>query len=276
MTKVSVSSRGMLRIPHLQTFLRADLRRAGISAGACDMIAGWGGKPSGLRAREAAQVAGVPCLLVEDGFLRSVERDGPPLSLVADDIGIYHDATRASRLESLITAPLTSAERMRARALIGAWKAARISKYNHARDYEGELPSSYVLVVDQTEGDASVRDGLADATSFARMLSAALAENPGSTVVVKCHPDVFTRKKSGYFDPKAVSLWKHKYRELSPLLYQRSSMELGLVAVLATQLWHHTFIDPTLANLPDWRSHSGLASDDRDLGFAERVTETVA
>ena len=83
-------------------------------------------------------------------------------------------------------------------------------------------------------------------------------------------------KKSGYFDPKAVNLWKHKYRELSPLLYQRSSMELGLVAVVATQLWHHTFIDPTLANLPDWRSHSGIASDDRDLGFAERVTETVA
>ena len=83
-------------------------------------------------------------------------------------------------------------------------------------------------------------------------------------------------KKSGYFDPKAVNLWKHKYRELSPLLYQRSSMELGLVAVLATQLWHHTFIDPTLANLPDWRLHSGIASDDRDLGFAERMTETVA
>jgi capsular polysaccharide export protein len=204
MTTIAVSSRGMLRVPHLKTFLRADVRRAGVSAGACDMIAGWGGKPSGLRAREAAQIAGIPCLLVEDGFLRSVEREGPPLSLVADDIGIYHDATRASRLESLIAAPLTSAERMRARALIGAWKAARVSKYNHARDYEGELPSSYVLVVDQTRGDASVRDGLADASSFARMLSAALAENPGSTVVVKCHPDVFTRKKVGYFDPRAL------------------------------------------------------------------------
>ena len=45
------------------------------------MIAGWGGKPSGLRAREAAKIAGVPCLLVEDGFLRSVDRDGPPLSM---------------------------------------------------------------------------------------------------------------------------------------------------------------------------------------------------
>ena len=83
-------------------------------------------------------------------------------------------------------------------------------------------------------------------------------------------------KKSGYFDPKAVHLWRTKYRELSPVLYQRSSMELGLVAVLATQLWHHTFIDPTLANLPDWRSLSGLSSDDRDLDFAERMPESMA
>lgn len=83
-------------------------------------------------------------------------------------------------------------------------------------------------------------------------------------------------KKSGYFDPKSVQLWKRKYRELSPLLYQRSSTELGLVAVVATQLWHHTFIDPTLASLPDWRSLAGLATDEHDLGFAERVPEAVA
>jgi asparagine synthase (glutamine-hydrolysing) len=27
---------------------------------------------------------------------------------------------------------------------------------------------------------------------------------------------------------------------------------MGLTAVIATQLWHHTFIDPTLADLPSW------------------------
>jgi asparagine synthase (glutamine-hydrolysing) len=54
-------------------------------------------------------------------------------------------------------------------------------------------------------------------------------------------------------------------------------MELGLVAVVATQLWHHTFIDPTLANLPDWRTLAGVGSDNnRDLAFADRITETVA
>jgi asparagine synthase (glutamine-hydrolysing) len=29
---------------------------------------------------------------------------------------------------------------------------------------------------------------------------------------------------------------------------------MGLVAVVATQLWHHTFIDPSLADLPDWKT----------------------
>jgi asparagine synthase (glutamine-hydrolysing) len=82
-------------------------------------------------------------------------------------------------------------------------------------------------------------------------------------------------KKSGYFDPKSVRLWRSKYRELPSLFYQRSSVELGLVAVVATQLWHHTFIDPTLANLPDWRSLSGLASDESDLSFAAEAASAT-
>jgi asparagine synthase (glutamine-hydrolysing) len=27
---------------------------------------------------------------------------------------------------------------------------------------------------------------------------------------------------------------------------------MGLVGVVATQLWHHTFIDSSLADLPSW------------------------
>ncbi|WP_045836670.1 asparagine synthase (glutamine-hydrolyzing) [Hyphomicrobium sp. 99] len=83
-------------------------------------------------------------------------------------------------------------------------------------------------------------------------------------------------KKSGYFDPSAVREWRGKYKDLSPWGYQRSSAELGLVAVLATQLWHHTYIDPTLANLPDWRTIAGVSNERRDLDFAERVPESVA
>ncbi|MBA2125167.1 asparagine synthase (glutamine-hydrolyzing) [Hyphomicrobium methylovorum] len=76
-------------------------------------------------------------------------------------------------------------------------------------------------------------------------------------------------KKAGYFDPAEVTKWRTQYTELSTRFYQRSSMELGLVAVLATQLWHHTFIDPTLANLPDWRTLAGIDTDYSDLDFAE-------
>lgn len=83
-------------------------------------------------------------------------------------------------------------------------------------------------------------------------------------------------KKSGYFDPKAVQEWRGNYKDLSPWGYQRPSAELGLVAVLATQLWHHTYIDPTLANLPDWRTLAGVPTDWGDLDFAESMTESVA
>lgn len=55
-------------------------------------------------------------------------------------------------------------------------------------------------------------------------------------------------RRTGYFDPAAVHHWRKHFRTLWPL--QRISVEMGLVGVLATQLWHHTFIDSNLADLP--------------------------
>jgi asparagine synthase (glutamine-hydrolysing) len=57
-------------------------------------------------------------------------------------------------------------------------------------------------------------------------------------------------RKTGYFDVQAVRHWRRAFRGLRTLGAQRTSVEMGLVGVLATQLWHHTFIDPTLADLP--------------------------
>ena len=86
-----------------------------------------------------------------------------------------------------------------------AWRAARVSKYNHLPEYPGELPARYVLAIDQTFGDASVVHGAANPQSFERLLKAAAEENPGATVLVKIHPDVFARRKRGYFDVAALS-----------------------------------------------------------------------
>ena len=60
---------------------------------------------------------------VEDGFLRSRGLGAelvPPLSLVCDDLGIYYDPTRESRLERLIAAraSLRPDQARRAEALI--------------------------------------------------------------------------------------------------------------------------------------------------------------
>lgn len=169
-----------------------------------DVLLAWGRKPSALLAQRVAQKAGLPVLSVEDGFLRSVGlgADEPPLSLVVDDLGIYHDADTPSRLEVLIPTALSESQILRARALQASWRQERVSKYNNARIERCELPQPCVLVADQTKGDASLQ-GAGDA-DFERMLQAALDEHPHSTVVVKVHPDVVAGRKQGHFDLAAL------------------------------------------------------------------------
>jgi capsular polysaccharide export protein len=190
------ASRPIARLPGISVFLE----------GYPETVIGWGRKRSGASAQQLAAKKQLPFLLLEDGFLRSVERKDPPLSIVLDDLGIYYDASGPSRLEKLIAEPLDHEAVTRSRALVEAWREARVSKYNQAREYTGPLPADgfaapYVLVCDQTYGDASVNCGQADGSSFARMLSAALEENPNCVVVVKTHPDVLVGGKRGYFDP---------------------------------------------------------------------------
>jgi asparagine synthase (glutamine-hydrolysing) len=57
-------------------------------------------------------------------------------------------------------------------------------------------------------------------------------------------------RKTGYFDVEAVTYWRKAYKTLRINRSQRVSIEMGLVGVFSTQLWHHTFIDGTLADLP--------------------------
>lgn len=59
-------------------------------------------------------------------------------------------------------------------------------------------------------------------------------------------------RRTGYFDAKAVHHWRKAFRQMREGSLPRLSVEMGLVAVVATQLWHHIFIDGTLADLPTW------------------------
>jgi capsular polysaccharide export protein len=209
----AVFNHGLRKLAGLEQFLDGPVARCMWRAPAeLAATVGWGNKSSSRRAREVAAQRGVPFLRLEDGFLRSVglgDQEGP-LSVVIDDLGIYYDATRPSRLEQLILQPQPEAALARARSLMAAWRDGRVSKYNHARE---ELPAAepfargrYVLVVDQTLGDASIRDGLANPASFAIMLEAALDQHPDSTVVLKVHPDVFAGRKRGHFDSLSAGM----------------------------------------------------------------------
>src|SRR5262249_35196185 len=66
-------------------------------------------------------------------------------------------------------------------------------------------------------------------------------------------------RKTGYFDPEAVRHWRQAFRGLRAGSNQRVSVEMGLVGVLSTQLWHHTFIDAGLADLPSLVDSARLA-----------------
>jgi len=64
-------------------------------------------------------------------------------------------------------------------------------------------------------------------------------------------------RRTGYFDIAAVRHWRKAFRQMRTGSLPRLSVEMGLVAVVATQLWHHLFIGGALSDLPTW---AGLAA----------------
>lgn len=77
-------------------------------------------------------------------------------------------------------------------------------------------------------------------------------------------------RRTGYFDPRAVSHWRQAFRAMRPRSSQRTMVEMGLVGVVATQLWHHTFIDGSLAHLPSSASRVADGFEQQSVAHAYR------
>lgn len=124
------------RVPLIEPLLGARIVPREWPLGGVDGVIGWGRKVTGERAQALARRLGLPCLLAEDGFLRSIGlgHAEAALSIVLDDVGVHYDARSPSRLEALVRAGHGAAQRERALRLAAAWRAGRVSKYNHVHN----------------------------------------------------------------------------------------------------------------------------------------------
>ncbi len=198
---------GILRQPRL----RRNLELAGyplvpLRARGAAGVAVWGRSPHALRGEAVAEARGLPLIRLEDAFLRSIRpgRSGePPLGLLIDDLGVHFDAAAPSRLEQLLaTHPLDDSNLLRrAREGIGRIRASHLSKYNNFDPSPPAPPAGYVLVVDQTRGDASIRHGGASEATFAEMLTAARLDHPGARLLIKTHPETLAGHRPGHYGP---------------------------------------------------------------------------
>ena len=208
MPKLAAYTLGFLQVPYIRKLLRINGWHVGFGplTPSPKAVAVWGRKPRSIRGMRAAERRGLPLLSVEDAFLRSVlpGPKTPPSGLVLDDVGIYFDASQPSKLENMLNfAPLEGVDmEKRAADGIAFLRHYGLSKYNPVPRGYGQPPKpGYVLVVDQTRGDASITCGGGYDHTFATMLAQARVDHPDKRIVIRTHPAVGPRAKQGHFGP---------------------------------------------------------------------------
>lgn len=165
-------------------------------ATAPDTYIGWGGKPSGERARAFAEKNRRSLLLVEDGFLCSFRpgRREFKHSYVLDSKGMHFDSASSSDMHNLILNDVfSSVELTRARRCIDQIRSLKLSKYNHYPDADQNEQTAtfsrpYVIIVEQVAGDASLPREVPLIDLYKQMLATAIAEYPDTKLVIRAHP----------------------------------------------------------------------------------------
>lgn len=203
--KLIKNSKNFLNIKHY-SFLNSIFYQHGI-------FYGWGRKESGLKAIQLTKKFNTSFVLLEDGFIRSLSlgiNNSPSFSLIEDDIGIYYDATKPSKLENILnTYVFNESLLLQASDAIKLIQKHYISKYNHAQDVPNDYFDSKeekVLIIAQTAGDSSLEYGMLDNYSTDDMINSALLENPHATLYLKIHPDVLSGKKESDIDIESAKI----------------------------------------------------------------------
>ncbi len=166
----------------------------------------WGRSRYAARGEAVAAWRGAHLVRLEDAFLRSIRpgRTGaPPLGLLIDPLGVHFDAARPSLIERMLQdeALDDTAILQRADDGIARIQALNLSKYNNFDPGLAPPPPGYILVIDQTRGDASIAFGGASGHTFREMLAVARIENPGAHILIKTHPETREGLREGHYGP---------------------------------------------------------------------------
>ena len=176
-----------------------------------DGVLVWGRSPTAWRGEALARSHRLPLIRVEDAFLRSVNpgraTGEAPIGLMIDPVGVHFDASQPSRLEEILTGTDFQQSNIsdRANAAIARIHHFDLSKYNN---FDLDLPvpdPGFVLIVDQTRSDASIRYSNASEVTFSEMLAAAIREHPDARIVIRSHPETALGLRPGHFGPDTVS-----------------------------------------------------------------------
>lgn len=245
-----------------------------------DGVVVWGHSPVAGRGEQLAEKHNAPLVRVEDAFLRSVRtgRQGDaPLGIIVDPMGVHFDSSATSRLEHFLSHHELDDSNLlqRSRDGIDRIRALELSKYNLHDPATPQPDPGYVLIIDQTQGDASIQYGGASASTFAEMLEAACLEHPSARILIKSHPETVLGLRKGHFgsdivDPRIqfvdpnLSPWG--LLEGAIAVYTVSS-QLGFEAILAGHR-PHVFGQPFYAG---W----GLTSDRNPIGRRTRKLTKV-
>ena len=241
-----------------------------------DMVAVWGQSPNQYRGQWIAKKRKAGLLRVEDAFLRSVQpgRAGdPPLGLILDRSGCHFDASYPCDLENILRHdPLKDTDLLcRAEQAIMRIRDNHISKYNAFETTQSPPAPGYVLVIDQTFGDAALHASGAGKAEFKAMLAAARREHPDANIIIKSHAETILGHRRGYFSAAdATDTIRLLATPISPwqlfdgaIAVYTISSQMGFEAILAGHT-PHVFGQPFYAG---W----GLSKDRKPITGRTRI-----
>ncbi|MBS7817317.1 hypothetical protein [Wohlfahrtiimonas chitiniclastica] len=208
---------------HLKELLNANtvissVKKTVTDLSSVDILCQWGITESNNKKhqRMMGKKLGKPVVIIEDGFIRSVDiglSGTPTLSIITDDLTSYYDATKPSRLETILVSDseLSEEQDTFSRETINRIVKERVSKYNHAKNWPvaiGRPGVKKILLIDQRFGDQSVASAMADENTFEQMLCDAVVNNPDADIIIKQHPDAIKGGKSSYYSDERVGAFR--------------------------------------------------------------------